>query len=58
MEVINSVYPNKEQMAAFFEPGPAGPICMVNLLKFKPWAEYEDGRDTQLSGREAYDIYA
>ena len=31
---------------------------MVNLLKFKPKAEYEDGRETALSGREAYEIYA
>ena len=31
---------------------------MVNLLKFKDHAEYEDGRKTQLTGREAYQIYA
>ena len=31
---------------------------MVNLLKFKPHAEYEDGRETQLTGKEAYDLYA
>ena len=31
---------------------------MVNLLKFKKKAEYEDGRDTELSGEEAYAIYA
>jgi uncharacterized protein (DUF1330 family) len=30
---------------------------MVNLLKFKEKAEYEDGRDTNLSGKEAYMIY-
>ena len=30
---------------------------MVNLLKFKKNAEYEDGRDTDLSGRDAYAIY-
>lgn len=58
MEVVNSVYPNKEQMEGFLEPGPEGPICMVNLLKFKPHAEYEDGRETQLTGKEAYDLYA
>lgn len=57
MKVNNSVYPNKEQIEGFLKPGPEGPICMVNLLKFKPRAEYEDGRDTQLSGREAYGIY-
>lgn len=57
MEVINSLYPNKEQIEGFLEPGPEGPICMVNLLKFKTQAEYEDGRETQLSGREAYGLY-
>ena len=57
MEVNNSVYPNKEQIEGFLKPGPEGPICMVNLLKFKPLAEYEDGRATQLSGREAYELY-
>ena len=39
------------------EPGPEGPIYMVNLLQFKDHAEYEDGRTTDLSGREAYRIY-
>ena len=29
----------------------------VNLLKFKEKAEYEDGRETNLSGAEAYQIY-
>ena len=57
MEVNNSVYPTKEQIEGFLKPGPEGPICMVNLLKFKPRAVYEDGRDTQLSGREAYELY-
>ena len=31
---------------------------MVNLLKFKDKAEYQDGRATDLSGREAYGLYA
>ena len=33
------------------------PIAMVNLLKFKEKAEYEDGRDSDLTGEEAYAIY-
>ena len=57
MEVKNSVVPNEEQIKGFFEPGPEGPIFMVNLLKFKDQAEYEDGRETALTGRQAYDIY-
>tara|TARA_B100001142_G_C13828445_1_gene459409 strand:- start:208 stop:534 length:327 start_codon:yes stop_codon:yes gene_type:complete len=31
---------------------------MVNLLKFKKKASYEDGRETDLTGEEAYRIYA
>ena len=57
MKYSNSVYPNEEQIKGFLEPGPEGPIGMVNLLKFKPRAEYEDGRETDLTGREAYDLY-
>ena len=58
MEVVNKVYPNEEQIMGFLEPGAEGPICMVNLLKFKVKAEYEDGRETDLTGREAYELYA
>lgn len=58
MQVINSVYPNEAQLAGFAEPGPGGPIYMVNLLKFRDRAEYPDGRSTELSGREAYGLYA
>src|SRR5512145_1401111 len=58
MQVFNDVYPsNAEQIEALREKGPDGPVFMVNLLKFKDRAEYEDGRATTLSGREAYQIY-
>ena len=57
MEVINKVVPNEEQMKGFMAPGHDGPIYMLNLLKFKDKATYEDGRDTSLSGAEAYAIY-
>lgn len=58
MEVKNRVRPNQEQMQGFMQPGPDGPIYMVNLLKYKDVAEYEDGRKTGLTGRQAYEIYA
>ena len=58
MKYENSVVPNQEQIEGFFEPGPEGPIYMVNLLKFKEKAEYEDGRESDLTGREAYMLYA
>ena len=57
MKVVNKVYPDKEQIKGFMEPVSEGPICMVNLLKFKDKAAYEDGRDTDLTGREAYALY-
>jgi len=58
MEVENSVIPTQEQMAGFLAPGPDGPISMVNLLKFKDKASYDDGRETELTGVEAYAIYS
>jgi uncharacterized protein (DUF1330 family) len=58
MKFQNELYPSTDaQMQAMMEPGPAGPIVMVNLLKFKDHAAYEDGRETTLSGCEAYAIY-
>lgn len=57
MEVINKVVPNEEQIKGFMEPGHDGPIYMLNLLKFKEKAEYADGRDTDLTGAQAYAIY-
>tara|TARA_R110001606_G_scaffold61568_1_gene143827 strand:+ start:86 stop:556 length:471 start_codon:yes stop_codon:yes gene_type:complete len=58
MQVINEVLPtDPARIMAMMEKGPEGPIFMVNLLKFKDKAEYEDGRATDLSGRDAYMIY-
>jgi len=57
MIVENKTTPNAEQLQGFSEPGPQGPIYMLNLLKFKEKAEYADGRETDLSGAEAYAIY-
>jgi uncharacterized protein (DUF1330 family) len=59
MQYANELFPSSEaQRLEILQPGPAGPIVMVNLLKFKARAEYEDGRATSLSGRDAYAIYA
>lgn len=58
MRVVNELYPSTpEQRRALREKGPDGPIVMVNLLKFRDRAQYEDGRESALSGREAYAIY-
>ncbi|MBU2084823.1 MAG: DUF1330 domain-containing protein [Alphaproteobacteria bacterium] len=58
MQVTNEVLPtDPERIMAMMEKGPDGPIFMVNLLKFKDKADYEDRRATDLSGRDAYMIY-
>ena len=58
MEVHNAVSPTETQLTAFFEPEAKSPIYMVNLLKFYERAKYEDGRQSELTGREAYGLYA
>ena len=58
MEVKNMLIPNQTQMDEFLEEVTDAPISMVNLLKFKDKAEYEDGRKTDLTGKDAYSIYA
>ncbi|RAK65343.1 DUF1330 domain-containing protein [Phenylobacterium kunshanense] len=57
MKVENAVFPGPEQIAGFFGAPEDGPFVMVNLLKFKPRAEYEDGSDAHLTGAEAYGRY-
>ncbi|KAF0116899.1 MAG: hypothetical protein FD163_2307 [Hyphomonadaceae bacterium] len=56
MQVLNKVNPSPKQMQEFFEGKDEAPFVMINLLKFKPRAEYADG-DHGLSGYEAYAIY-
>ena len=58
MIVKNKVTPNEEQINGFLKNPEIGPISMVNLLKYKEKAVYDDGRDTNLSGEEAYGLYA
>lgn len=58
MQVENEVMPtSEERLKEMMAAGPEGPIYMVNLLKFKDEAEYEDGRETDLTGRQAYQLY-
>jgi len=57
MDVKNAIYPAPEQAMAFFGLPEDGPFVMVNLLKFKPKAEYPDGSNPQMTGAEAYNLY-
>ena len=57
MKVVNQLHPSPEQAMAFFQGEDDGPMCMVNLLKFRDKAQYADGSEPDLSGREAYMRY-
>jgi uncharacterized protein (DUF1330 family) len=57
MEVVNQVLPTLERAMEFFGGAEDGRFVMVNLLKFKPRAEYEDGSDSHLTGAEVYARY-
>ena len=57
MKYENLMDPTEAQFAELLGGEGEGPLYMVNLLKFKEKAEYPDGRDTNLTGREAYRIY-
>ena len=53
MKVDNKVHHSAEQWEALAKNPDHGPVCMINLFKFKAKAEYPDGRDSQLTGIEA-----
>lgn len=57
MQVENAIYPTGAQIGALLALPDTGPVVMLNLLKFRDKAEYKDGRETNLSGREAYMKY-
>lgn len=50
------INPTKEQFAAFQALPDEGPIHMLNLVRFRERAAYEDGREA--TGAEAYKAYA
>lgn len=58
MIVTNALIPNGEQISALAADDRPEPITMLNLLKFRAKAAYPDGRDPELSGRDAYQRYA
>lgn len=39
-------------------PSDDGPVWMINLMKYRPVADYADGRESTISGRDADDLYA
>lgn len=57
MIVENASAPSPDQIAALLASNVTGPVAMLNLLKFRDQAEYADGRETDLTGQEAYSLY-
>jgi uncharacterized protein (DUF1330 family) len=57
MHYQNALMPEPEQARAFFSGDQNGPMVMVNLLKFKDKAEYPDGSNPDMTGKQAYLIY-
>jgi len=58
-----STEPNESQLAVFRAADQDEPITMVNLLKFRDWADYgrvagQDAAAERVSGRDAYQRYA
>ena len=58
MDVENAVYPTASRVEALMADDSGGPVVMLNLLRFRAKAVYPDGRATDLTGRQAYDLYA
>lgn len=56
--IKNILQPTGDQVRAFRDRQTGEPIQMLNLLKFRDKAVYEDGRDSDLSGHDAYLLYA
>ena len=50
---------NSDYIASWFErEDPGGPMWALNLMQYRQRAEYADGRESELSGAEADDVYA
>jgi uncharacterized protein (DUF1330 family) len=58
VEVENAVYPTASRVEALMADDSGRPVVMVNLLRFRDKAVYPDGRPTDLTGRQAYNLYA
>jgi uncharacterized protein (DUF1330 family) len=58
MKVANAMYPTSERITELSGDSSPKPIVMLNLLKFRTRAQYADGRKTDLTGQQAYGLYA
>jgi uncharacterized protein (DUF1330 family) len=58
VDVENAAYPTASRVEALMADDSGGPVVMVNLLRFRAEAVYPDGRPSDLTGRQAYNLYA
>jgi|SRR5579863_7267970 len=58
MKVENAAYPTADGIQELSRDKSSTKIAMLNLLKFRDKALYKDGRNDDISGREAYMRYA
>jgi len=49
---------NNAQLEEMRDSDSPDAIYVIDLLKFKPQAAYDDGRTTELTGEEAYELYS
>ncbi|MGR5063258.1 DUF1330 domain-containing protein [Photobacterium sp. DNB22_13_2] len=57
MEVLNQLYPSDEQVERLTNKPDSGEIHLLNLFRFREKAAYSDGRESTLTGQEAYELY-
>ena len=57
MEIKNSIMPSLEQLLKLNECSDSEPFHVLNLIKLNSKAQYADGRESKLTGAEAYALY-
>jgi uncharacterized protein (DUF1330 family) len=57
VDVENHVYPTRSRVEELLASDSGDPVVMLNLLKFRAKAQYADDRPSDLTGREAYQLY-
>ena len=57
MFIDRSIDPTADQVRALRDHGTSGPVTMINLLKFREHARYDDPAEPPCTGREAYSRY-
>src|ERR1700722_20544748 len=57
VDVENHISPTRCRVEELVADASDPPVVMLNLLKFRAKAVYSDGRASDLTGRQAYDLY-